>query len=381
MALTAAQKKAARIAAEQESRTDAAIAARTAPAKTQAQIDAINAGVKAVTESTGNVYKPSTLTVNNQPSLNPDVETTQNYSSGTLKDTYTYNGSAYDVIVNQLNQWNLGGLADTVKKLFQKGYSEDAVWNKIKYDSSPMDPNNPTGPKWNDAYNKRFAGNVARVKQGLNALDERTYLAQEDAYTETIKRYGLNNMLSLDSEKNEATFADLMAKSIAPTEFKDRIATAYEEVLNLDPAVAKNFKKFFPSITNQDLVAYFLAPEETIDVLKNKATAAQIGAAANMQNLETDAESAMRYAKQGKTFLQAQADYENVATVLPNTMKLEKIYGEEKVGYNQKVAEEEYLGQSAEAKRKRNRLLSKERGMWSGQSGVDSGSLNKAKNF
>jgi hypothetical protein len=58
--------------------------------------------------------------------------------------------------------------------------------------------------------------------------------------------------------------------------------------------------------------------------------------------------------------------------------KLSDIYAEENVNYDQKTAEQEYLGQSAEAKLKRNRLASKERAMFQGQSGVDTGSLTRA---
>ena len=380
MALTAAQKRAAAKAETIDAKNDAAAAAyqaaRVAPAKTKTEADAINAKVQEVTEATGNVYNPkAALTVSNQATLNPNVLSENNLSSGTSKNTWTIDTSAFDEIRGILTEWGLGGLADTVSTLLSRGYTGAGALNKLKYDSSPMDPNNPTGPKWNDAYSKRFAGNAARVKQGLNALDERTYLAQEDLYEATIKSYGLNNMLSTDAEKNHEKWADYMAKGISGEEFSSRIKTAFDEVLNLDPRVKENFQTWYPSLTNQDLVSYFLAPEETIDKLKTKAAAAQIGAAANMQGLVTDKDRAEMFAKRGVTYKEAQEAFSNVAEVLPAGKKLSDIYAEEMVQYSQKTAEDEYLGQSAEAKLKRNRLASKERAMFSGQAGTDSGSL------
>ena len=73
----------------------------------------------------------------------------------------------------QLMAWGIGDLSDVITKLLQQGFDEDTVMSRMKYDNSPIDPNNPKGPKWNDAYTTRFAGNAARVAKGLNAYDER----------------------------------------------------------------------------------------------------------------------------------------------------------------------------------------------------------------
>lgn len=380
----AAREKAERIAAADTAATEAYQAAKVAPAKTQAEVDTINAGVKSATETAGYTYDPKkALTVENQVSINPDVATTENYATGTRVNTLDkpIDTDAFARLMNQLTQWGLGGLSDVITKLLKRGMDFEGIMSKIKYDNSAQDPNNPSGPKWNDAYTKRFAGNQARLRKGLNALDEREYLAQEDSYAETINAYGLKDMLSLDATKNQEKFADWMSKDISPDEFKGRIKTAFDEVLSLDPKVKENFQKWYPSLTNQDLVSYFLEPGETLEKLKTKAYAAQIGAAANMQGLTTDKESAEMYAQRGVRYEQAQQAYGDIAGAMPGGRKLSDIYKEENIDYNQKTAEAEYLGQSAEAKLKRNRLASKERAMFQGQSGVDSGSLNRASNF
>lgn len=296
----------------------------------------------------------------------------------TGKNYFGIDQDAFARLMGQLEQWGLGSLSDVITKLLTQGKGFDEIMTKIKYDNSLIDPNNPNSGRWNDAYNKRFAGNVSRTKRGLNALSEREYLAQEDSYAETLSRYGLKDMLSLKAEENQAKFADWMSKDISPDEFKTRIDTAFTEVLNLDPAVKKNFQTWYPSLTNQDLVSYFLSPEDTVEKLKTKAYAAQIGAAANQQGLIADKSRSEMFAQRGMRYEQAQQAYGDVAGAMPGGKKLSDIYNEEKIQYNQETAEDEYLGQSAEAKLKRNRLASKERAMFGGDSGVNSASLNKA---
>jgi hypothetical protein len=184
-------------------------------------------------------------------------------------------------------------------------------------------------------------------------------------------------MISPDRAVNQAKYADYMAKGIAPTEFAGRIQTVADEVINADADVKAQFKTFYPSITDADLVSYFLDPKQTLPVLQTKVRAAEIGGAATSQDLGITQERAMELGKFGVTRKDAITGFSQVAEALPTGKKLSDIYAEEKIGYTQQVAEDEYLKQDAQAKLKRNRLASKERAMFSGQSGVGSGSLTR----
>jgi len=348
---------------------DAYQAALTAPAKTATEIANINADVKAVTESTGNVYDSSkAMTVENQPTLNPAVASTQNFApTGGPKPTVDQD--AFGLLMNQLNQWNLGSLGGVITQLLGQGLTYNAIMTKIKYDTSK---NPATGEAWNSAYTVRFAGNKARLDKGLNALDENTYLQNENAYAETLKAYGLNNMLSTDRTTNEAKFATYIGNDMSPAEFKSRIDLAATRVINMDPAIQENFKQYYPEVSKSDLISYFLAPDETLPLLKTKVTASEIGSAAGQQGLNIGVNRAEEFAKMGETYAQAQADYMKVAEVLPTANKLSSIYGEEGIAYGQNVAEDEFIKQDAAAKLKRNRLASKERAMFGGDSGLSS---------
>lgn len=373
MAQTPAQKAAAAKATKIDAMNDAAAAAyqaaRTAPAKTQAQVDAINAGVKSVTESTGNVYDASkALTVNNQVSINPNVQTTENYSTGQRVNTLTaFDQDAFATLMGQFNQWGLGSLAGVVTQLLTQGLTYDSVMTKIKYDTTT---NPATNKPYNYDYTVRFAGNEARKAKGLNALDERSYLQLEDSYASTLRAYGLGNMLSPKAEDNHAKFATWIGNDIASTEFKERIDQVSTRITNADPNVLANFKQYYPELNKTDLISYFLAPDESLPLLKQKITASEIGAAANMQGFTTDKARAEEFAKLGETYAQAQLDYGKIAEVLPTSQKLSSIYGEENINYGLRTGEDEFIKNDAQAKLKRNRLASKERAMFSGDSGL-----------
>jgi len=273
-----------------------------------------------------------------------------------------------------LKGYGLEGLADTYGRLMAMGKTAGQAMTILKYDKT-IDP--VTGQPYNAAYAKRFAGNAARIAAGMNAYDEATYLEVENAYEETLSRYGLNNMISPDRAVNQAKYADYMAKGIAPTEFAGRIQAVADDVINADPNVKAQFKTFYPSLTDTDLVAYFLNPKETLPVLQTKVRAAEIGGAAASQNLGITEARAMELGKFGVTRKDAITGFSEVAEALPTGKKLSDIYAEENIGYTQQIAEDEYLKQDAQAKLKRNRLASKERAMFSGQSGADSNSLQR----
>lgn len=263
---------------------------------------------------------------------------------------------AFAMLADLFASYGLGELASEISGYMTSGLTAGEALIKLK--------TNPNG-----AYATRFAGNFARVKNGMNALSEAAYIELENSYTNTLKSYGLSNMLGMDSKSNWKTFANYIANDISAVEFKDRIGTVQDRVVNADPATKELFKKWYPSLTDKDLVAYFLNPTETIGKLKEKVTTAEIGAAFMGQNLSTDMTSASDLARYGIDRAGAILGASQIAEVLPEASKLGNIYEEAGITYNQKTGEEEFLKSSDEAKRKRSRLASMERGSFSGSSG------------
>jgi hypothetical protein len=296
-----------------------------------------------------------------------------------VKELSDSDKDAIAIMTDTLKQWGLEDLADTFGRLMVEGFSSGEALNKLKYDKT-VDP--ITNKPYNAAYTLRFAGNAARVAKGLNAYDEGTYLNVENQYNDTLTRYGLSNLIKPDATGKRAQFAGYMASDIAPLEFAERIKNVSERVLNMDPRIKAQFQAYYPSLSDTDLVSYFLSPEETLPVLKNKITAAEIGAvagAAGPKNQYGITETrAMDLAKFGVTREQALAGYQDIAEAVPTGTKLSSIYREEGIQYGQAAAEDEFLKQDAQAKLKRNRLASKERASFQGSAGTTSVSLKKS---
>ena len=274
---------------------------------------------------------------------------------------------AFALLTDLFTSYGLGDLANEIAGYMKSGMTAAEALIKLK--------TNPGG-----AYATRFAGNFARQKAGLNMLSESDYIILENSYAQTLKSYGLGDMLSTDKKANWKTFADYIANDISAVEFKERIDTVENRVINADPTTKATFKEFYPSLTDKDLVAYFLDPTRTIDKLKAKTAAAEIGAAFKGQGLSTDITSAEGLAAYGidrATALQGAAD---IKGVLPRSQDLSKIYQEAGIDYTQKTGEEEFLKTNADAAEKRRRLKSMERASFMGDSGVNSQVGSLAKN-
>lgn len=281
---------------------------------------------------------------------------------------------AFENLKTVFAAYGMSGLSDTISRIMKSGATANEALVKLKYDKT-IDP--ATNQPWNAAYTTRFAGNEKRLSAGLNALSEVEYINLEDSYANTLKAYGLGDMLSADRTANEATFAKYIGSDISAPEFKDRIQTVEDRVVNADPAIKETFKAWYPNITDKDLVAYFLNPSETIGKLKEKATVAEIGAAAKGQGLTADMTTASSLAAYGVDRATALQGYQNIAEVLPSTKNLSQIYSETGIQYDQASGEAEFMKGNAKAAEERKRLKSLERASFSGQAGIDRGSLSK----
>jgi len=215
-------------------------------------------------------------------------------------------------------------------------------------------------------YKARFAGNETLLKAGKNALSEYDYLQQENAYDEYFKAYGVNN-LSTRAQK-----ATLIGNTVSALEVDKRLNLAVKRVQNSDPEILKQLKLYYPSITDKDLVSYFLNPETARLDLERKVNSAEIGAAASSFGLGIDEQRANMFSGLGITQATAQQGYKNIAQeFLPTSKKLSNVYKEEKINYDQKTAEQEEfnLVGGTEAANQRKLLQSKERASFSASAG------------
>ncbi len=221
-------------------------------------------------------------------------------------------------------------------------------------------------------YKARFAGNTARINAGLNALSESQYLQQENDYSEIFKMYGVGNLSS------RAQFSSLIGGNISVTEVTKRIDAAVKRVKNANPEVLKTLKNLYPTITDTDIVSYFLKPAETLPELERKTTVAEIGATAKQFGmLETGLTRFEDLQTYGVNLAKARESYSVIAEELPTATKLSSIYDEMNITYGQTQAEEEQFKGSASAKRKKEQLIEREKAAFKGSSGISQVSLSK----
>jgi hypothetical protein len=276
--------------------------------------------------------------------------------------------SAYNILYKKFSEFGLGSLVETLQDYIKEGLSETEFTLRLR-DS--------------DAYKDRFAANKQRINNGLSALSEAEYVTLEDQYQNVMRQYGLpasyyEETKSPSGIKKQAGFEKFLAGDVSPAELEDRIMTAQDRVINANPEISQALKQFYPGITNGDILAYTLDPKNAIKDIQRKVTAAEIGGAALAQGLNQSQtpEEIKRYtaraeelAGAGVTKAAAQQGFETVAGMAPRGGQLASIYKEEP--YTQQTAESEVfnLTGSAEAKRKREKLTALETAAFSGQAG------------
>jgi hypothetical protein len=271
--------------------------------------------------------------------------------------------SAYDILLAEFSQYGLSSLVEPLKNLITSGPSAAELTLALRA---------------TDAYKKRFAANAERIKKGLTALNEATYLGLEDQYQSLMRNYGLPaTYYSKDTMGRQEGFEKLIANDVSSTELEDRILTAQNRVINAPAEVTTALKQFYPDITNGDILAYTLDPEKALTEIKRKVTAAEIGGAAIGAGLGTSATRAEELAKFGVTGATARQGYQAAVPLIERGRQLSAFY--EESPYTQATAEEELfnLSGAAGATEKRKRLSALETAEFSGRSGLTGGALSR----
>lgn len=287
-----------------------------------------------------------------------NVSTGKNpYQPGTTQyDKFEERRSAFDILYNEFDAMGLGSLVKPLEKLIIQDVGAQQFAIELRA---------------SDEYKARFAANEERTKKGLRVLTPREYLTVEDSYRQTLRAYGLKQF------DNDQYVRQFIANDISAAELSDRVATAVQRVQNADPAISRTLRDYY-GITNNDLVAYVLDPNQQLQKIQRQVAAAEIGAAARKQGLEAGVAVSEQLAAQGITEAQAQKGYATIADILPTAEKLSQIYGTTLEGYDQAQAEQEVFNTLASAQRRRQRLVSREVAEFSGQAGVGRGSLGTA---
>jgi len=276
--------------------------------------------------------------------------------------------SAYDLLLQQFSQYGLASLVEPLKGLITSGINPSEFTIRLRE---------------TDAYKKRFAANQARIGKGLRALSEAEYIDLEDAYQDIMVRYGLPKTYFERGDMGiQQGFEKLIGGNVSPVELESRVSTAYNRVFNAAPDIQKALREFYPEIGNGDILAYVLDPENAVENIKRKVTAAEIGGAARMAGLGAGVTRAEELQRFGVTGEQARQGFTAISEFLPQAQVLGERYAKQGMGpFTQETAEQEVFAipGAAEAGRKRRKLTELEVAQFSGTSGAAGGALARER--
>jgi hypothetical protein len=262
--------------------------------------------------------------------------------------------SAIAVLTDRFNRYGLASLVPKIRELAIGGASEATITLQLQE---------------TEEYRNRFRANQDRIKKGLRVLDPGDYLGLEDDYRQILRAYGLRQF---DTDDYVQQF---ISNDISTTELTNRVVTAVQRVQNADPAILTTLRGFY-GISDNDLVAYVLDPNNQFQKIERQVAAAEIGSAAKLQGINVGVTVSEQLAAQGVTKAQAQKGYATIADILPTAEKLSDIYKDTLDEYRLGEAEQEVFNTLASAQRKRQKLTEREIAAFSGASGLGKSSLS-----
>lgn len=248
--------------------------------------------------------------------------------------------------VNALfKSYGLETLAGKIYDYVKNGYSADTI-SILLQDSNE--------------YKTRFSGNEARKQAGLPVLTPAEYLSTEASYRQIMQSAGL----PAGFYDQASDFAGWIGKNVSPTEIQSRVDLATQATILANPNYRRALNMM--GINDSDLTAYFLDDKRALPYLQKSAATAAIGGEALAQGLTFDKAYSEQLALQGIGQEEARSGYSQLASELETYQNLGRMYNEE---FTQRTGEQALFEGSAEALKKKGRLLSQERGAFSGASG------------
>lgn len=172
-------------------------------------------------------------------------------------------------------------------------------------------------------YLERFPGMAARKAGGLSAISEAEYLALERGYAAQLRTFGATGLIT----DSKATFAGWIAKDVSVSELNSRLDMAYAAVYDTGSQVKAAFQAFYGiALNDQDILGYFLNPDEGLSQIEDKVLTAQVGGEALRFGLSITRVRADELRRAGITPDLAKTGFADVAAELPMLGKLAAIH-------------------------------------------------------
>jgi hypothetical protein len=268
--------------------------------------------------------------------------------------------SAFDILRRGMAENGLESLADA---------AIDAIMNE-ESDSGRL-----LALRSSPAYKVRFSANAKRTANGFAAIDEATYLDLEDKYQSILQNYGMPEKYYKRGELGVQQYlADAIAKNIDPVTFEERVVEG-QKVVKSNKQTLDAAKQFFPTLTDGDFLDYVLNPENAVEDIKRKVTAAEIGGAQLGAGLQATLAGAEALAANKVTGAQYQAKASAISEGAMRGGQLAAIYGQDP--YTQQTAEQVALNipGSVDALKQTKKIMGLESAEFGRKSGLTGGAL------
>lgn len=275
-----------------------------------------------------------------------------------------------EITRNYFKQNGMEAFIAGMEKYVRMGYTGDEIMVMLGNDK-----------EYQEAWQKRFAGNALRKQNGLAELLPASYLELEQGYKQQYLKYGVPATL-FDSPDD---FAALIGRDVSVVEVSDRLGMASRYVNYAGNAEVKKQLQDIYDMTDGEMMAYILDPKRTQAYLESETrrnfNRANVGGAAATQGVQLASdfrnEIADLYTSQGTdaSFGDANTRFAAVAQESPLYQRLGALSGE--VADARELVREQFdmAGGSAVTTKKRG-LASQERARFSGQSGLGNTSLS-----
>lgn len=260
-------------------------------------------------------------------------------------------------LIEMFSQWGLESLAGKIVDYVKAGYDSNTIYLLLQ-DSK----------EWQ----KRFAGNEARVKAGLPILNPAEYIATERGYRQAMQSAGMPKGF-YDKPDD---FVKWMVADISPQEVAERAMKARELVDTVDKEQLASLARI--GLGAGDIAAAYLDPKQAKPILDKKIDVALLNAERKRAGFSYSNARAEELYDRGIEVDQAREGYQAIAASLPTFDRLAEI---DRTDYSLADAEAEVFSQDAKATQKRQRLASNERGRFSSAAGQSSSTLASDNTF
>lgn len=255
----------------------------------------------------------------------------------------------------------------------------DAIWIRLKTDTDKL----PNGKTVADTYKARFPANEARVKNGYAEMTPTEYVTYERKVQSMIG-------LALPGYKGfydkPSDYTNLIANNVDPEDLQSRINMAHEAAINADPGLVKSLQDMY-GVGQSDLVAYFLDPTKTEQIVRQRYNAAQFNAAARKAGAQFSTQFAEEVAAtQGGEPPATVAGSDDkalagIADELSAARSLSGMYSQDAISDEDVARSAMNMQGASDIDQRRKRLASRERAAFSGKLSADSGTLSERKNI